>query len=437
MHRKADEATNSGRLMSLEKSPRRVLYVEYGIGFGGSIVSLSELARSLQATGLVSPLLVTSQEQRVVDAVVKDLPHKHFRRLLSYRTRASITSSVRSGILKKLFLRPVSKALALSDWMLERLNSYRLVRVAKNHQAHLIHVNNGWHDEAVRAAYLAGLPCIVHCRGIYSSPIIKSLWRRRRLEDTVVRFIAISGVVADGLVSGGIPRGRITIIDNPVDVPRYAEGRFHRCDTRNRLGFSPDDIVVSIFGRVTRWKGQLEFLRAMAQIVPNCSRLKIMIVGDPSDAKNYHYVDRVHAFSNEMLSGRVVFSGYKADVEKYYWASDIVVHNSQSAEPFGRVVIEAMACERAVVAVDEGGPSEIISNGVDGVLTPPRDIEALGRTVEKLYRSSQRRLELGGCALMTAQRRFSSQAIAAQVLSLYNEVEGSKNMVDTVDGMID
>src|SRR5690606_6547043 len=104
----------------------------------------------------------------------------------------------------------------------------------------------------------------------------------------------------------------------------------------------PTHVVAGIFGRVTSWKGQREFLEVAADVAQECPDMMFMIVGDESDTDRA-YMDAVRAVADSApLRGRVLFTGYQKNVERYYAVADIIVHNSTSSEPFGRVVIEGM-----------------------------------------------------------------------------------------------
>ena len=188
------------------------------------------------------------------------------------------------------------------------------------------------------------------------------------------------------------------MVHNPLHWEKYDSARPQRAVTRAKLGFAPDDVVVSIFGRITEWKGQLEFLQAMNLLIADCPKLRVMIVGASSDDM-HGYVKKVEEFSRQSaLKDRVVFAGYQQNVVDYYWASDIVVHNSTIPEPFGRVITEAMACGCAIVAMMEGGPVDIIQHNYDGVLIPPRNQSELLQAVRRLYHSPEERMYLSSNA---------------------------------------
>ena len=99
---------------------------------------------------------------------------------------------------------------------------------------------------------------------------------------------------------------------------------------------------------------------------------------------------------------------------------DIVLHTSVAAEPFGRVIVEAMLAGRPVIATNAGGVPEIVDDGVSGVLVPPGDVEALVRGVSGLLDAPERAGKLGVAGCERARARFTLDAMLA---TLHQHVE--------------
>jgi glycosyltransferase involved in cell wall biosynthesis len=103
---------------------------------------------------------------------------------------------------------------------------------------------------------------------------------------------------------------------------------------------------------------------------------------------------------------------------------DILVHASITPEPFGQVVVEAMASNVPVVAAAEGGPGEILTDGVDGLLYPAGDVDALAEALRRLNDDVVLRDCLRKNALIRAEA-FAPPAAASSVVSLYRRVLAS------------
>ena len=109
-----------------------------------------------------------------------------------------------------------------------------------------------------------------------------------------------------------------------------------------------------------------------------------MIVGDVSDG-DPAYGDRLRAMAGELgIADRTTFTGFRADVPQLMRAADVLVHASIEPEPFGTAVLEGMACGRPYVAMNEGGPAEMITSGVHGLLVGPNAPEAMAEALVTL-----------------------------------------------------
>jgi glycosyltransferase involved in cell wall biosynthesis len=114
-------------------------------------------------------------------------------------------------------------------------------------------------------------------------------------------------------------------------------------------------------------------------------------------------------------------AGFCDDIGAELGELDVLVHASLITEGFGLVVVEGMAAGLAVVAARAGGPTEIITDGQDGLLYPPGDVHALAAAVRRLAADEPMRTRLGEAARRRA-RDFTPEVIAPQVLALYRTV---------------
>ncbi len=136
------------------------------------------------------------------------------------------------------------------------------------------------------------------------------------------------------------------------------------------------------------------------------------------------YEDDLHAQVTRLgLDTRVQFTGFLSDVGVVLRSLDVLVHASVVPEPFGQVVVEGMAAGLPVVASDAGGPAEVITDGINGVLVPPSDPDALAQALRELASDPSRRRALGVAAHKRALD-FAPELIGEQVLMLYRHVLG-------------
>jgi glycosyltransferase involved in cell wall biosynthesis len=394
--------------------PLRILHIDYGVGFGGSIVSLSELVRGLEILGCAQSEVLTCQAALSVRHLFPKTRVTELHPRLTYLHRARLEHAIaQDEAWIKVIGWSLRKGYAAMDALHDRWFAARIARIGERFGAEIIHANNGLDHSAILAARALQVPCIAHVRGFPSAS--DTMWSSRRelFDSGAVSCVCISHAVAEAMKRVGVPSHAIHTIHNPVSAEPYLEATRSREAVRSRHSIQPTDLVVGVFGRVTAWKGQLEFLRAVEPLLAEWSRLRIMIVGDESDAGTAAYGTQVREYCERPeLKRQVVFTGYRREVAEYYAACDIVVHCSREPEPFGRVVIEGMAAGKPVIAMNEGGPPEIITHGVDGLLVPPRDDEALRRALADLVRHPAQISALGTAAAHTIRSRFSPEASA-------------------------
>lgn len=159
----------------------------------------------------------------------------------------------------------------------------------------------------------------------------------------------------------------------------------------------PDSAVprVLLLGRIARWKGQLLGLEAAA-LVPAAIGFELTVAGGPwFGEQDYHR--EVLAVAAGMDRPRPTLLGHVDAVRELIDAHDVVVHTSTVPEPFGQVVVQAMARGRVVVAAGEGGPAEIVVPG-SGLLYTPRDPASLAGALSAVLGDERYRRDLGTAA---------------------------------------
>lgn len=179
---------------------------------------------------------------------------------------------------------------------------------------------------------------------------------------------------------------------------------------------------VGIVGRLAPWKGQDLFLRAFAAAFPDGDE-RAVIVGAAMFGED-DYADGLPELARALgIADRVEFRGFRDDVPAELARLQILVHASLTAEPFGQVILEGMASGVPVVATAGGGPSEIITTGVSGLLFTAGDVGALAQLLRTLRADEALRDRLAAGGLDRA-RDFSPAVASARVLDVYRGVLG-------------
>jgi glycosyltransferase involved in cell wall biosynthesis len=273
------------------------------------------------------------------------------------------------------------------------------------------------------AGAIARKPVVWHLRDILGqghfsaanvrAVIVAANWR-------AVRVVANSRATADAFVAAGGKASLVTVVHNGIDpAPFDALGPDTCREVRAELGIPVEAFVVGIFSRLHPWKGQSVLLDAVART----RDVHALVVGGAlfSGEAPYESELRVRA-ELPSFAGRVHMLGARDDVPRLLAACDVVVHASVLAEPFGRVLVEAMLAGRPVVATDAGGVPEVVTDGETGVLVPPGDARALGDALDALRRDTGRATTLARRGAARARERFSRDAMLAGVRRVIDEV---------------
>jgi len=222
-----------------------------------------------------------------------------------------------------------------------------------------------------------------------------------------------------------VPADRISVIPPGVNTKVFSPPT-DRAASRRELGLPEDATIVFTLGRLDARKGFDLFLEAAGRITKRKAlppTLFIFSAGDGSDREREERakLERIVAAYSlaDVLRWLPVLP--ESDLPRYYGAADVFVLPSRY-EPFGIVMLEAMACATPVVATNVGGPASIIESGVNGFLVDPTDVDALARTIEELVQSPDPvRREVGRRGRSTVQADYGWEVIAQRHLAAFKD----------------
>ena len=303
----------------------------------------------------------------------------------------------------------------------------RRVRVLRQHDISILHINGTpqtGHDDWLPAAFLLGMPAVANCAGNVQFDVGSFL--QRAFMRSFDHVLAVSSHVGKQVVDFGYETTRVTTIHPGIDLAWF-RSRLSKSpeQVRTELGVQPETMVVTMVGNIRPWKGQHIALAAMARI-PRLKRRNIQLiivgagaVGDSGYEKQLH--DQIE---RDSLADNVRFLGHRDDVPDLMAASDVVVHASTQPEPFGLVVVEAMALGRAVIASSLGGPAEILDRD-SGLTFSPERPEDLAEHLSALSAKPERRRALGAAGLARA-KKFSIASTVEATMQVYDGLLGAK-----------
>ena len=295
---------------------------------------------------------------------------------------------------------------------------YQVAQVTRKRHIDLIHCNDYMPNQyAVFSSKLTRTPIVTHVRLLLSKRAVSRTFLR--ISD---RIIANSQAVTDRLLANGIAPARLRVIHNSVDLCKYQFSPDRRSRFRAQWGVNKETFLVGVFGRICKAKGQDIAIRALARVLETCPNVQLVVLGST-------FIDDSQDFFRELkrlvrqfgLEHQVIFTGFLENPVDAYSGIDVLMLPSEE-EPFGRVLIEAMAAERPVIATDCGGPREIVADGITGRLVPPKDVDALASAMVEMATQRAMASCMGKRGREEAERRFNSEMMARKVEQVYREL---------------
>lgn len=393
-----------------------ILYLDNTFTFGGAINSLCYLIRALDKEKF-EPVLVTGQPVEYLEANFAGTKWYHYVPKLPW---------INNRFYKKIASLPpfrisvLSKVLNLARffyWMLfvTLPEACRYYQIGKRHRVGLVHLNNiiGSQLAGIIAAKLLRVPCVAHLRDFEEIHPITRFYAR-----LVDHHVAISGAIKENLLGLGVPEEKISVVHDALDLEEFNTSV--PCDYLfEEFGVVPAQPRYGIFGRIVDWKGIREFLLAARSIAGQVPEAMGFIVGGHSDGDEAFYREMLALAGSLGLRDKVVFTGYRKDIPALMKFMDVVVHASNSPEPFGMVVIEGMAMGKPVVATRAGGPLDIVEDGKTGYLVSVGEAEPLAGAVVNLLRGPGLRDEMGLAGRERVERMFDNKLYAERVQAIY------------------
>jgi glycosyltransferase involved in cell wall biosynthesis len=220
-----------------------------------------------------------------------------------------------------------------------------------------------------------------------------------------------------------LPGLRIVPIYNAIDLQRFSPSG-DRMDLDAKAGLAPAPaatVRVGFIGTYAHWKGHKVFLNALSRLADGAP-VRGYIIGGPiyqTVGSQWTALELEQEAERLGLNGKVGFTGFVDDTPSAMRALDVIVHASTSPEPFGMVIIEGMACGKAVIVSPTGGAGELCIDGEDALAHVPGDAADLARQIQRLASNAQLRQRLGEAGRAVAVRRFAGDRLASELIGAY------------------
>jgi glycosyltransferase involved in cell wall biosynthesis len=357
-----------------------VVLLANGARIGGGNRSLLLLAQALQ-TRKIRPLVICPADGDMVDLTT------------SLGIDCHVLPFVQPG-----WTSPVATWTGLRSWM----------KLLERSSADVLHANGlRSYRSAATAARLSGIPSLCHVRFPASASTIR--WVFRWIPQPAAIIFNSNALFEEcgPHFAKSAPRAALHVVHNAVDVATFVPGPV-RTGRPLRIGILANFVAV---------KGHADFVAMAALLTAQGTDAEYVVAG-------YEVLETGLGAAMEQLVAtmglerRFRFLGHVKDVPALLRTLDIVVSSSH-VEPFGRSVLEAMACQVPVVATRVGGVPEVVEDERTGLLVPPRDPYALAAAVTRLAEDPELRRTLGQRGRARAIQQFSVEAHVDNIITLY------------------
>ncbi|MDP9173956.1 MAG: glycosyltransferase family 4 protein [Planctomycetota bacterium] len=293
-----------------------------------------------------------------------------------------------------------------------------LSRLIQARRIELVHTNSLKSDLIGGiAARLAGCPVVWHVRDRIAkdylpAPVVRVFRALCRLIPN--RLIVNSGATAQTLAANpNRARPIITVVHDGTEVGETSPPVY--C----AAGHEP---LIGLVGRITPWKGQHIFLEAAAVVLQKFPQARFQIIGAPLFAEQAYEASLRELADRLGITPRIEFTGFRSDVADLIARLDLLVHASTTGEPFGQVVIEAMAAGKPVVATRGGGIPEIVIDRITGLLVPMNDASAMAVAIEQIIADPRAAAVMGANGFRRVSDHFSIQRTVNGVQTVFAEM---------------
>ncbi len=291
----------------------------------------------------------------------------------------------------------------------------KLFKFIKQNEIDLIHT------DAPRQTFYAGIaarwakiPLVRHVR--VSEPEIKRY--DRTLTFLAHKVIAVSKAVEKRLEKAAPKSKKIIVIYNGINLADYGQ-QHPKEKLKKELGIDQDNILIGTASQLIPSKGHGILVEAAAQVIEIVPEAKFLIVGNGNEI----YRQELLNLSKELgIENNVVFAGFREDIPPLINLMDIVVLPSTHPEGLSRLLLEAMASSKPMIASAVGGNLESVEDGTTGLIVNPGDVDSLSRAILKLVQDEKLRNQMGAAGRRRSEKLFNIDQNVARIERVYEEL---------------
>lgn len=250
-----------------------------------------------------------------------------------------------------------------------------------------------------------------------------AIWLDRWEARDANRVVVLSNAVREFMISDdGINADKIKVIYQGFEFEHFSATVEDGMRVRKEFGLNADDFVIGVIGNFFPTKGHRFLISAAKKLNSAIPNLKFLFVGEGSEADKSNLKAQIESLG---LTSQVIFAGFRKDVNACMKAVDVVVHPSLS-EAFCQVLIETMSVGTPIVSTNVGGAPEVIENGVNGILIPPEDVDAIVKAIGQIYEQPTFAENIALTGQKNVRERFTIENMVNSQIDFYQQLLNEK-----------
>jgi glycosyltransferase involved in cell wall biosynthesis len=298
------------------------------------------------------------------------------------------------------------------DFGVNTLDSFLyLLNTVHRVQPDIIHLNGISGFPIMFVAASLGIPTILHLRSVCNTGMAEQL----RCADS---FIAVSEFVKREAAKLNIVKDMIYVIKNGIDTCYFRKDIYNKIEMRQEFGLPFDSKVVLMIARFAPYKRHDSMLKAADIIRKSVPSFHLIVVGEALGYPEY-YESIQRATADLNLNDFVTFIGFQTDIRMLEAAADVLVSCSDG-EPLSRCIIEAMAMQLPVVAVNSGGTPEIIKDKKTGFIVESGDPAKLAERIIEALTMDELCTQIVKNARTFVERELDASMCANRTMEIYD-----------------
>ncbi len=296
-----------------------------------------------------------------------------------------------------------------------------LVRLIKRKNIKIVHINEIYDIYAGIASFIAGVPCVWHIR---AEPLQWIKWFLSRIVLVFAKKVIVVSKSVQNQVFKKVNGRKVNILYDPgPDLIKF-NPEIDGSLVRKEFGIFKDDFLITQVSKLVEQKGHENLIRAAPIVLKSFPNNRFMIVGGQLEGKHHEkYANYIKALPSKLgIKEKVIFTGYREDIQRIISASDIIVHCPMYPDPFPGVVLQGMAVGKPVIASNLGGACEQIEDGISGILIEPSNHNSLASAICSLLKNNEKRQNLGKIAAELVASKYTPDRFFKNLSKIYNEI---------------